>query len=134
MAEKNDDKKIPLLNALSKAISSAIRPSMYLEKILSNSSALKQKVYDLLSQDLRIEAFDVLTSLDNKVGIKDYIDVVLYAARFLLANKLNNECYLFMAVAQSRVETNYGSPFDYTLYEETGNMFYLTKNYAEAIK
>ena len=134
MENIKEDKKSPLLNALSKLISTVMRPSMHLEKISSNSSPMKVKVYQLLSQDLRIEAFDVLTSIDSRTNINEYIDVVLYAARFLLANKLNNECYLFLAVAQSRIETVYGSPFDYTLYEEIGNMFYLVKNYQESIK
>ncbi|OMJ83894.1 hypothetical protein SteCoe_15123 [Stentor coeruleus] len=129
------DKKAPLFSALGSAISKAIRPNMHLEKIPSKSSAIKTKVYELLSKDFRIEAFDALTEFSSsEVSIKDYIDAVLYAARFLLANKLNNECYLFLAVAQSRVEATYGSPFDYTLYEETGNMFYLTKNYQDAIR
>lgn len=128
------DKKAPLFSALGSAISKAIRPNMHLEKIPTKSSEIKKKVYDLLSKDFRIEAFDVLTDFSSEVPIKDYIDAVLYASRFLLANKLNNECYLFLTVAQSRVEAIYGSPFDYTLYEETGNMFYLTKNYQEAIR
>ena len=129
-----EDKKGPLLKALGKAITTSLRPNMYLEKIPSNTPSLKQTVYQLLSQDLRIDAFDTLASIDSSTPIDQYIDSVLYAARFLLANKLSHECYLFLIVAQSRIESEYGSPYDFTLYEEIGNMFYLTKNYTEAIK
>lgn len=132
--EGESDRKGSLFKALSTVISSSIRPSMYLEKISSKPSALMKKVYDLLSQDLRIDAFDELTRIDSSVPMKQYIEVVLYAARFLLANKLQNECYLFLVVAQAKIEEGYGLPYDYTLYEEIGNMFYLGKNYQEAIK
>lgn len=130
-----EDKKSAFLSGLGKAISSAMHTNLFIEKIPSTASKLKTEVYNLLSQDFRIEAFDVLTNFDSQTATKkDYIDTALYAGRFLLANKLNNECYLFLTVCQARVESVYGSPFDYTLYEEIGNMFYLTKNFVEAIK
>jgi tetratricopeptide (TPR) repeat protein len=129
-----EDKKSSLMQALSKVISTSIRPTMYLEKIPAKSSDLKLRVYELLYQDSRIEAFNAITNIDSSINLQNYLDVVLYAARFLLANKLSSECYLFLAVAQSRVESVYGTPYDYSLYEEIGNMFYLIKNYAEAIK
>ena len=131
----SEDKKNAFLAGLGKAITTAMQVNLYIEKISSTSSKIKTQVFNLLSQDERIEAFDVLTNLENdSVTKEDYIDAVLYAGRFLLANKLINECYLFLAVCQSRVESIYGSPFDYTLYEEIGNMFYLNKNFSEAIK
>jgi tetratricopeptide (TPR) repeat protein len=131
----SSDRKNAFLAGLGKAISEAMIVNLYIEKIPSTSSKIKTQVFTLLSQDDRIDAFDVLTNFESE-GVKkeDYIDAVLYAGRFLLANKLTNECYLFLAVCQSRVESVYGSPFDYTLYEEIGNMFYLNKNFSEAIK
>ena len=130
-----DDKKFAFLAGLGKAITEAMQVSLYIEKISSKSSKIKTQVFTLLSQDDRIEAFDVLTNFESDSVLKeDYIDAVLYAGRFLLANKLANECYLFLVVCQARIETLYGSPYDYTLYEEIGNMFYLKNNFSEAIK
>lgn len=131
----SEERKNAFLSGLGKAITTAMHTNLYIEKIPSNASKLKTEVFNLLSQDYRIEAFDVLTNFDSETASKkDYIDTALYAGRFLLANKLNNECYLFLTVCQARVESVYGSPFDYTLYEEIGNMFFLTKNFVEAIK
>ncbi|CAG9322610.1 unnamed protein product [Blepharisma stoltei] len=130
-----EENKNALFGALSKALSVNIhKPSMYLEKLPAGSPPTRQRVYELLSKDQRMLAFDFLSSITTSTPRLDYIDAVLFAARFLLGNQLINECYIFLKICQNHLERTWGEPIDYSLVEEIGNMFYLTGQCNEAVK
>lgn len=114
---------------------SLYKHNMWLEDLPVGSSQLRRQVHELLSIDKRIEAFNLLEGVsDSYYTRQDYIDAVLFAARFLLGNQLVNECYIFLKVSQDHLETAFGEPVDFTLVEEIGNMFYLSGQSHEAIK
>jgi len=130
-----EESKSSFLGAINKALSVSVQKgTLYLEKLPAGSSALKQRIHELFSKDMRTQAFDILMNITAQTPKQDYLDSVLFAGRFLLGNNLVNECYIFLTVCDERMERVYGSPKDFALMEEIGNMFYLTGQCYEAIK
>lgn len=124
-----------LLGVLSKAITNMpSRKHLNLESISQSAPQLRKRIHEMLTRDQRIQAFDELINVNPNTPKNEYIDAVLFLGRFLLANQFLNECYIFLTVCQERTERVYGEPVDFTLYEELGNMFYLTGQCNDAIK
>lgn len=121
--EKEDNFFAGLASALTQASNKAV---MVIEKLSIGSSQYKTMIHELLSQNQRMRAFDILVKITSEIKKHDYLDSVLLAGRFLLVNQLISECYIFLTICQEKVVQVYGEPIDYTLVEEIGNMFYLS--------
>ena len=110
------------------------KANLVIEKLKVGSSPFSTQIHDLLSQNNRAYAFNLLFSITSEVKKLEYIDSVLQAGRFLLLNQLISECYIFLTICQEKVAEVYGDPVDYTLVEEIGNMFYLSGQSDIAVK
>jgi tetratricopeptide (TPR) repeat protein len=120
------DKAGNFLQNLNKAFENTTnKAQMYIEQLPVGVSRFRAEIHRLLSENNRARAFNALFTVSEEVMKRDYIDAVLSAGRFLLSNKLVEECYIFLAICQEKVEQVYGEPVDYSLFEEIGNMFYL---------
>lgn len=108
------------------------RPTLVLEPVGEACSALKYQVYELLSRDNRAQMFELLTTASGTAR-SEYCDAVLYAGRCLLRNSLVNECFMLLRACHDHLKEAFGDLFDFTLYEEIGNLFYLTGCMDEAI-
>jgi tetratricopeptide (TPR) repeat protein len=75
--------------------------------------------------------FELLTTVSGSRS--EYLDAVLYAGRCLLRNNLVNECFMLLRACHEHLKEAYGDLYDFTLYEEIGNLFYLTGCMDEAI-
>ena len=129
------DLKAGFMSGLNKALQTAASKNiLFIEQLPVGVSKIRSEIHSLLSENNRNKAFDILFSITESTNKRDYIDAVLFAGRFLLSNKLVEECYIFLAICQEKVEKVYGEPVDYILFEEIGNMFYFAGLCNEAIK
>ena len=96
------------------------------------ASQLQRQVYDLLTQDRRIPAFELLADVQSTVSQKDFSDAVFYLGRFLLRNNLPQECFIMLKSMHETFQRVYPAA-DSRMYEEMGNMLHLSGQYAEAI-
>jgi tetratricopeptide (TPR) repeat protein len=127
--------KANFMKGLNKALESAVAKShLFIEQLPVGASKFRSEIHSILSENNRSKAFDILFSVTDSVAKRDYIDGVLCAGRFLLSNKLIEECYIFLIICQEKVEEVYGEPVDYILFEEIGNMFYFAGLCNEAIR
>lgn len=128
------DKKANFMLEMSKSLKAVSdRKSLFIEHLPVGVSKFRSEIHSLLSENSRSRAFDILFNITEEVSRRDYIDGVLCAGRFLLSNKLIEECYIFLSICQEKVEKVYGEPVDYTLFEEIGNMFYFAGLCTDAI-
>lgn len=129
------DKKSGFMHGLHKALENAAsKNTIFIEQLPVGVSKFRALIHSTLSENHRSAAFDILFNITDEISKRDYIDGVLCAGRFLLSNKLVEECYIFLVICQQKVEQVYGEPVDYTLYEEIGNMFYLAGLCSDAIR
>lgn len=95
-------------------------------------SPLQRRVYDLLAQDRRTQAFELLTDIKPDIAQQEFCDAVLYLGRFLLRNGLSHECFMLLKSTHETLRRVYRTE-ESPLYEEMGSMLYLSAQYAEAI-
>ena len=95
-------------------------------------SPLQRRVYDLLAQDRRTQAFELLTDIKPEVGQQEFCEAVLYLGRFLLRNGLSHECFMMLKSTHEALRRVYRTE-ESPLYEEMGNMLYLSGQYADAV-
>lgn len=120
------NQKESLLRNLNKSLQKAGKKTYSIEVLNASASEYRKKIYGMLLENNHILTFETLLSVTDRVAKHDYIDGVLCAGRFLLGNKLIEECYIFLTMCQEKVAEVYGEPIDYSLFEEIGNMFYLS--------
>jgi tetratricopeptide (TPR) repeat protein len=121
------------LRGLRVSLNSSTKKAYSIEVLPAAASNYRKKIHSLLVNNDRINTFEELVHLEEKVPKGEYLEGVLTAGRFLLLNTLIEECYIFLNVSQERVEEVYGEPVDFSLFEEIGNMFYLSGQCTQAI-
>ena len=107
-------------------IKAPLQNLLKIEKLTIGASPFKKTIHEMLSQNQRSNAFDMLMNINSEIHRNDYIEAVLLAGRFLLCNLLISECYIFLTICQEKIVQVYGEPVDFSLVEEIGNMFYLS--------
>ena len=86
-----------------------------------------------MTQDKRLQAFELLADIKSDYSLSDFTDTVFYLGRHMLRNALVQECFLMLKIMYETVERVYGGQADFTIYEEMGNMLYLSGQIPEAI-
>ena len=102
------------------------RQALVIEKLTVGAPHFRVLIHEMLSQNNRMRAFDLLMNIPPEIKQSEYIDAVLLAGRFLLCNYLVSECYIFLRICHEKILSVYKESASFTLYEEIGNMFYLS--------
>ena len=93
---------------------------------------MQRKIYELLTQDRRTQVFELLTDIKPDIPQREYYEAVMYLGRFLLRNGLSHECFMMLKSTHETLRRVYRTEQS-PIYEEMGNMLYLSTHYSDAI-
>ena len=86
-----------------------------------------------MTHDKRLQAFELLADIKHDYSQSDFTDTVFYLGRHMLRSGLVQECFLMLKIMYETMERVYSGQADFSIYEEMGNMLYLSGQIPEAI-